>query len=77
MDQLTSACVAAQYELRFSHLFNAGKGFSFPCDANGQVDLDGLSESLRNNYFFARTLIGHELSVPYTRARTHPPGRSR
>ena len=56
----------ARYELRFSHLFHCGGGYSFPCDANGRVDLDGLSESLRSHYFFARALVGRDLSVPFT-----------
>jgi hypothetical protein len=62
----------ARYELRFAHLFNAGKGYSFPCDAQGRVDLDELSESARRNYFFARGLIGRELSMPFTRELCPP-----
>jgi hypothetical protein len=62
----------AQYELRFSHLFDSGRGYSFPCDANGRVDLDGLSESVRSNYFFARALVGRDLSVPFTRPLCRP-----
>lgn len=65
--QATEGSNHAQYELRFCHLFHSGKGYSFPCDAAGQVDLDGLSESMRSNYFFARALVGLELSVPITR----------
>ena len=56
----------AQFELRFVDLFDAGRGYAFPCDANGKVDLDELSESGRTNYFFARTLIGRDLSMPVT-----------
>jgi hypothetical protein len=59
-------CIPVQFELRFSHLFCPGRGYSFPCDAKGCVDLDGLSDSLRNNYLFARALVGHELSAPVT-----------
>ena len=62
----TSSCAHALYELRFSHLFKTGRGYSFPCDANGRVDLDELSESGRLNYFYARALVGRELSVPTT-----------
>jgi len=54
----------ADYELRFRSLFNAGRGYSFPCDARGHVDIDSLSERARSNYLFARTLIGRELAMP-------------
>lgn len=52
------------YELRFVNLFNAGRGYVFPCDAQGHVNLDALSERARLNYFYARVMIGHELSAP-------------
>jgi len=29
---------AAQYELRFQSLFDAGRAYAFPCDASGHVD---------------------------------------
>jgi hypothetical protein len=54
----------AHYELRFVNLFNAGRGFAFPCDIQGQVDIGALSERGRCNYFYARVVIGHELSLP-------------
>ena len=44
------------YELRFRSLFDEGRGYSFPCDASGQVDNDGLSDRARGNYFFVRTV---------------------
>ena len=55
---------SGRFELRFQSLFNDGRGYAFPCDAEGHVDIDTLSESLRNNYLFARTLIGRDFSVP-------------
>lgn len=57
----------AVFELRFRCLFDAGRGYSFPCNENGHVDLDGLSERARSNYFFARTVIGREVSTPAVR----------
>ena len=54
----------AQFQLRFRSLFDAGRGYAFPCDPRGQVDLDGLSERARNNYFYARAMVGRELSPP-------------
>lgn len=58
-----AACRAC-YELRFTSLFDQGRGYAFPCDAEGRVDLDGLSEGCRNNYFYARAVVGIELSLP-------------
>ncbi|HXE47501.1 MAG TPA: hypothetical protein VN663_03970 [Ramlibacter sp.] len=55
---------STQYELRFQSLFTTGRGFAFPCDPHGRVDLDQLSERARNNYFYARALVGRELAVP-------------
>jgi hypothetical protein len=57
-----------QYELRFQSLFDEGRGYAFPCDASGRVDLDQLSEQVSNNYLFARALVGRELAVPSVRA---------
>jgi hypothetical protein len=53
-----------QYELRFQSLSHAGRGFAFPCDHQGRVDLDQLSERARINYFYARAVVGRELAVP-------------
>jgi len=58
------ACDARDFELRFDSLFKTGRGFAFPCDATGQVDLDALSGRSRANYFFARRMVGHEFDVP-------------
>lgn len=57
-------CVSNQYQLCFRSLFNSGRGYAFPCDPEGQVDLDAMSERARNNYFYARAMVGRELSVP-------------
>ena len=57
----------SQFELRFQSLFNSGRGYSFPCDPKGLVDLDQLSDGARNNYLYARAMVGRELSVPAVR----------
>ena len=53
-----------RYELRFLNLFSRGCGYAFPCDAAGYVELDALSDRSRSNYFYARVLVGNELSSP-------------
>jgi len=58
------SCNPSHYELRFQSLHNPGRGYAFPCDAGGHVDLDRLSDGERNSYLYARALIGRELSMP-------------
>lgn len=53
-----------QFQLCYRSLFHSGRGFFFPCDAQGKVDLDTMSERSRNNYLFARAMVGRELAVP-------------
>jgi len=65
------SAVQAAYELRFQSLFDEGRGFSFPCDEGGRVDLDGLSARARDNYFFARSVIGRDVALPTVRPCTH------
>ncbi|HLO94993.1 MAG TPA: hypothetical protein VK195_11790 [Burkholderiaceae bacterium] len=57
------------FELRFQSLFHAGKALAFPCDARGEVSLDALSERARENYLFARAVVGHEYAVPVVTSR--------
>lgn len=56
--------MVTEYELRFQSLFDSGRGFAFPCDPKGQVDLDKLSDRARNNYLYARAMVGRELACP-------------
>ena len=53
-----------QYALRFQSLFNQGRAMEFPCDEQGHVDLDALSERARENYLYARAVIGFEFGQP-------------
>jgi hypothetical protein len=63
---------SSQFQLRFHSLFHHGRGFAFPCDAQGHVDLDGMGERARNNYFYARAMVGRDLAVPAVeRAQAH------
>jgi hypothetical protein len=64
IESSASVVHAARYELRFNGLFNRGRGFAFPCDAQGHVDIDELADGARANYFYARTVVGAELSAP-------------
>ena len=64
---MNTSCTPAPgntHELRFRFLFRPGRGYTFPCDAAGQVDLDTLSDGERNCYFYARSTIGCEFAMP-------------
>lgn len=65
---MNPSTASSQYQLRYRSLFDAGRGFAFPCDARGRVDLDGLSARARNNYLFARAMVGRELACPAVEA---------
>lgn len=54
----------ARFVLRFESLFHSGRGLSFPCDAQGTVLLDDLSDQARQNYLYARAVVGHEYATP-------------
>jgi len=53
-----------QFRLCFRPLFQHGRGFAFPCTADGTVNLDGLSDRSRVNYLYARAMVGRELDFP-------------
>lgn len=52
------------YELRFQSLLDARRSYAFPCDAGGHVDLDSLSDTARENYLYARAVVGREFTFP-------------
>jgi hypothetical protein len=52
------------WELRFDALFDDRRGFVFPCTAEGQVNMDALSERALNNYLYARAMMGREVAWP-------------
>ena len=54
----------ASYEIRFQSLFHEGRALSFPCDAQGRVELDGLSDRARENYLYARAVVGRDYAYP-------------
>jgi hypothetical protein len=52
------------YELRFTGLFNKGRGYVFPCDAAGHVDITCFTDRVRISYLSALAVVGKELSCP-------------
>lgn len=61
---MTDESTPTRYQLRFPPLPGAVRGYAFPCDAEGHVDLDRLSERARNDYLFARGMIGWIVDAP-------------
>ena len=62
---------SSDFRLCFRSLFHSGRGYAFPCGPDGQVDLNGLTDRARNNYLFARAMVGRELAVPAVEAAQH------
>ena len=67
----THAKQTATHQLRFQSLFHPGRAFVFPCDGSGQVDRDELEEPARQNYFFARALVGRDFACPSVQSVIH------
>lgn len=61
----STACAA--FELRFEALYAGHRGYAFPCDAEGHVDMDALSERALQNYLYARAMMGREVGWPSVR----------
>ena len=64
MSALNRSLGACRYQLRFESLFQQGRGLAFPCDGQGHVQLDDLSERARCNYLYARAVVGREFATP-------------
>lgn len=60
----TTTTTASPFQLCFRSMYQTGRGFAFPCDARGRVELDALSEKALNNYLFARGVVGREFLTP-------------
>ena len=71
MTAANASALSSHYEIRFDSLFSEGRGLAFPCDRDGQVDIDALSERGRSNYFFARAMLGREYASPRVVASLH------
>ena len=59
------------YEIRFKPLFRE-PGLCFPCDESGKVELDALSDRARENYLYARAVVGVEFAYPQICLTTAP-----
>ena len=64
MNALRSGAPRPAYELRFGSRSGERPAFCFPCDVQGHVDMDGLGDRARNDYLFARAVIGRDFLAP-------------
>jgi hypothetical protein len=64
MNALHSGAPRATYELRFPRRCGERPAFTFPCDVKGYVDMDDLGDRARNDYLFARAVIGRDFLAP-------------
>ena len=53
-----------RFEIRYVPLRGLWPVLAFPCDATGCVPLDSLPEKVRNDYFFARAVVGAAYAAP-------------
>ena len=61
---LPSAESIARYELRFQSLFHSGRALAFPCDREGSVAWDAMTEGARINFLRAQGSVGREYAAP-------------
>ena len=52
------------HEIHYQSLFDGGSSLCFPCDIDGHVPLDSLSERGLINYLYARAVVGKEYAFP-------------
>ena len=56
------------YEVRFRSLLGAGPELAFPCDADGHVVMDDLTDRQRHYYLYARAVVGYQFARPEVRS---------
>lgn len=56
-----------RYELHFQSMLQRSRDWTFPCDSEGHVDMNAMTERDRINYLFARALMGIDLDLPRIR----------
>ena len=64
MPGATEVDVNCSYIIKFQSLWSAGKSLVFPCDREGHVPLDELTDRARENYLYARAVVGREFAFP-------------
>ena len=63
-DPLPAAESIARYELRFQSLFHTGRALAFPCDRQGEVQWDTMTDRARASFLRAQGSVGREYASP-------------
>jgi len=58
-----SPLFAAVYTLVYLSI-HGGDCLAFPCDKAGTVEMNGLSDRVRDDYLLARALVGRDFHAP-------------
>ena len=61
---MTSHDGSPAHQLCFASLLHQGASVFVPCDSHGEVDLNSLSDRLKNAYLGARALMGWAFDRP-------------
>ncbi len=61
---LAAAESLARYELRFQSLFHSGRALVFPCDCEGEVKWEAMTDGARANFLRAQGSVGREYAAP-------------
>ena len=61
---LPAAESVARYELRFQSLFHTGRALTFPCDRQGEVQWDAMTDGVRASFLRAQGGVGREYASP-------------
>jgi len=61
---LPAAESVARYELRFQSLFHTGRALTFPCDRQGEVQWDAMTDGVRASFLPAQGGVGREYASP-------------
>jgi len=64
MAQTASMPFTPEFEVHFRSLLRRGFELIFPCDVEGRVNLDALSDRAKVDYLFARAMVGREYAGP-------------
>jgi hypothetical protein len=52
------------YELRVQSLFHTGRALAFPCDRQGEVHWDSMTDRARESFLRAQGSIGRDWASP-------------
>ncbi len=63
-----AGCHCGHHALHFVPLTEAEPELVFGCDEQGHVDLDALSDCERENYLYARAMLGKHYHRPHCEA---------